>query len=520
MVCFVQLNAQEPCGTDKVEAYLLQTDSDHAEERRQVQQAIRSYIEQGDNARQGTFTIPVVVHVLHLGEPVGQGSNISEAQIIDAIDGLNLRFNNTNGPGTNAGIEFFLAQRSPALLETNGITRVDASGITDYATLGMIKNSEPNSNESALKSLNNWPHEDYYNIWVVHDFSTAIGGFAYFPTNSNFSEDGTTILASLMTGSSSVLAHELGHGLDLYHTFEGANDQTGNCPPNSNCEQQGDFVCDTPPHLEEDCGSTDCGTGDLDNSFRNFMSYCGSTNLFTDGQGQRMVAALATTTRSTLVTSDGCVEAPPCLDETYTFDETTCDIDLSGTQTDIFQTALGCDSTIVTNVEFIPSSEPGFEYTVFDLTVNFNSTAINADLIEWDFGDGNTRSGVSVLSHIYSETGIYEVVQKVSNQCGIDSAVQTINLNVTNLNEEVFTNKGMVIPNPNNGSFMYQPASSAVTTVMKVSVIDLNGRLIHDLNMEGRAIADLSLEGISPGLYFLQASIEDRVIDFVKIAVY
>ena len=35
------------------------------------------------------YTIPVVVHVLHLGEQLGVGTNISDAQIQSAINNLN-----------------------------------------------------------------------------------------------------------------------------------------------------------------------------------------------------------------------------------------------------------------------------------------------------------------------------------------------------------------------------------------------------------------------------------------------
>ena len=36
--------------------------------------------------------IPIVVHVLHLGEPIGTGTNISDQQIFDAVEGTNERW--------------------------------------------------------------------------------------------------------------------------------------------------------------------------------------------------------------------------------------------------------------------------------------------------------------------------------------------------------------------------------------------------------------------------------------------
>ncbi|MBK6829180.1 MAG: hypothetical protein IPG86_21090 [Chitinophagaceae bacterium] len=43
------------------------------------------------------FIIPVVVHIVHNGEPVGTGTNISYAQVKSQLDALNAGFFNYNG---------------------------------------------------------------------------------------------------------------------------------------------------------------------------------------------------------------------------------------------------------------------------------------------------------------------------------------------------------------------------------------------------------------------------------------
>lgn len=56
-------------------------------------------------------------------------------------------------------------------------------------------------------------------------------------------------------------------------------------------------------------------------------------------------------------------------------------------------------------------------------TLSFPDTIVN--VYSWDFGDGNTGSGLSV-SHTYPEEGIYPVCLSVTNNCGSFSSCQHI----------------------------------------------------------------------------------------------
>jgi hypothetical protein len=78
-------------------------------------------------------------------------------------------------------------------------------------------------------------------IWVVHDICGPIAGYAYYPTGNEY--DGTVIDILSMNYESGVLSHEIGHGLNLKHTFSG--DDEACCPVNEDCLEDGDEICDT-----------------------------------------------------------------------------------------------------------------------------------------------------------------------------------------------------------------------------------------------------------------------------------
>lgn len=305
------------CGTDERHEHLMTTNATYKKNFLFNSHQLDSVLHTrpgNRNTLPPQYTIPLVVHVIHLGEPVGTGSNISDAQIMDAINGLNERYANNNGQGTDCEIDFCLATQTPDGCPTNGILRVNGSGVPMYAIEGIEFNSPCGADETAIKTLSHWSPLDYYNVWVVHDICGDWSGYASFPNGGDY--DGTVIGAAFMNGDSKILAHELGHGLNIRHTFNG--DGGGiNCPINNNCAVEGDAICDTPPHRRGDCdGSNPCSNeGVWDNSRYNWMSYCdipAHIGRFTSDQRDRMHACLAVYPRNALLNSIACtpIELP------------------------------------------------------------------------------------------------------------------------------------------------------------------------------------------------------------------
>jgi hypothetical protein len=90
---------------------------------RDLQQKMASLAEKRKGLRTTAevINIPIIVHVIHNGEPVGTGLNISAAQVQSQLDVLNEDFRrkpgtpgfNTNAVGADIEIEFCLAKLDP-----------------------------------------------------------------------------------------------------------------------------------------------------------------------------------------------------------------------------------------------------------------------------------------------------------------------------------------------------------------------------------------------------------------------
>lgn len=327
----------ERCLSDIIHDKLMATNPEYAHRSKTNEILLQKSIANNGGGNQtltATFTIPCVVHVIHLGEAVGTGTNISNAQILSAISSLTDAFRKLpgsafDGNGVDTGIEFCLAQKDPSGNPTSGIDRINGTGTGNYENVGVDGTT---NNEAAIKALSFWDNEKYYNIWVVSEIDNNGGGsgtqgYAYYPPGAPFTEDGTIILYNAFgfdpggslgynlksyTNLNMTMIHEMGHALDLFHTFKG--DGSGStCPPNTpgQCATEGDLVCDIPPHMRSqsncvaDGTANSCSSGSTALDFQhNYMDYSSDacTNMFTAGQSTRTTATL-NTLRSSLVTT-------------------------------------------------------------------------------------------------------------------------------------------------------------------------------------------------------------------------
>lgn len=475
-------SAQDLCGTDEFHSHKMNTDLEYRENYNRIQSDMQNIIDNGLAERSGEeehYVIPVVVHVIHLGEAVGTGSNISEEQIQGALDGLNERFANMIGNGLDIQMSFCLAKRNPQGCPTNGIVRVNGISLPFYQEGGITRGGKSECSNAAhdedVKDLSNWPVNQYYNIWVVHAICGGWAGYAYYPWGSMY--DGAVMHRSYMTYSSTTLTHEIGHAFNLPHTFNGDNNGA-NCPLNSNCVVDGDMVCDTPPHKIGDCGSSNpCTTeGVWDNSRRNYMSYCGGTNRFTQGQKDRMRASMQVPPRANLRNSNACSPSnfstsfaktnvscpglcdgvisvePGCVGEyTYLWNN-------EETGTSINQLCPGSYSVTISDA--VSETSTVLEFEIFDAPVIDTTTIINnIGVLAFCEGGSVTLSstiqgtyawsnGATSSSIVVDETGTYSVT--------VTSALGCIN-NSSFIDVEVYPSPDVMLTLPDVVNYMDNP---------------------------------------------------------------
>ncbi|AUD05498.1 M43 family zinc metalloprotease [Spirosoma pollinicola] len=328
-----QLQAQTPqqCATMQMDSVLRARHPELgtlADFERALQKKMVDLKKQMANGRTGlatVITIPVVVHVVHNGEAVGSGRNISQAQVQAQLVTLNEDYRrkagtrgfNDNPLGADIEIEFCSAVVNPqgqAMAEP-GIDRYN----------GNQANWNQNNIEGVLKPSTYWNPDKYYNIWVVDLNDVVSGGgqllgYAQFPSQSNLagiptdspaSTDGVvidyrsfgnaekgnfpTMRATYNLGRT--LSHETGHWLGLRHIWGDAN-----------CGD--DFCADTPPQASASSGCplgrVSCGST---NMVQNYMDYSNDAcmNIFTLNQKDRIRAVMALSPRRlSLLSSNVC----------------------------------------------------------------------------------------------------------------------------------------------------------------------------------------------------------------------
>ncbi len=361
------------------------------------------------NTNSVTITIPVVIYVVHDGQPLGVGSNISDVQVNTQITALNTYFssyglkfclatkagNTTNIPGTGV-------QNTPGILHINNAALADHDSNTELSALVNTANSSIT-------------RDKYLRIWVVKSIdgpTSGIKGYSMFPNTSSvfdgvvmqydvFGDEvgsscpGCTLMPIYNQGK--ILVHEVGHYLGLYHTFHescaGMNSST--------CSLEGDRVCDTPPVAAPNYG---CVSGinscheaspDLPDDIHNFMDYGDNVCIyqFTSGQKDRMYNAL-NLSRSELFSYDNLIYTGVC-----------------GYQNLI--------SATVTPSTYTPCA---------GVPVTFQSLAQPNATYAWNFGDPasgvNNTSTLQNPSHTFTASSLpYNVTLVVTN--GTESVMST-----------------------------------------------------------------------------------------------
>ncbi len=288
------------------------------------------------------YTIPIIFHIIHTGQTVGTGYNLSLAQINSQITRLNADYRKLNSDfstyvtqtglssvAADCEITFCAAKVSPtgSVLAEPGVDRILASskGWTSppyTASSAYLENT--------IKVGSSWDPTKYFNVWVT-EMGGGILGYAQFPTVPNGTAPITDMVGMggaaatdgvvvnyLNLGASGAanapynlgrtLTHESGHWLGLRHIW--GDDGTA-------CTGS-DYTTDTPNQAGENytCPTTNgavvtdgCTAASPGVNYQNYMDYSDDKCMvmFTAGQKARMQACMANCARRTsLNTSTVC----------------------------------------------------------------------------------------------------------------------------------------------------------------------------------------------------------------------
>ena len=321
-----QLTAQEnfkKCITTRLVEQELVSNPDYAKGRGNAIAENIAWIK-ANNSEKTTLNIPVVIHIIHKNthSNIGIGTNISNAQIEDALKILNEDYSKTNpeypNPPRNTflnnwgnpNLKFCLATIDPNGNPTNGITRTSTTKASfDADTEGNDMKRVSTSGKDA------WNPSKYLNIWVCNLSNSGGGGmtlgYAYLPglPSWNSWKDGLvidfqyfgTIGGASPSSDGRTATHEIGHYLGLNHTF--CESQSGGC-----CDNDENNVNDTPAAddgiyfgtVNLTTNNNTCNDLQYTNIFNtnvldmdeNFMSYASNTWMFTNDQVNVMSATL------------------------------------------------------------------------------------------------------------------------------------------------------------------------------------------------------------------------------------
>ncbi|MPL98048.1 hypothetical protein SDC9_44246 [bioreactor metagenome] len=284
-----------------------------------------------DTLISGKRVIPVVFHIIH----VYGAENISDDQVYDAIEKLNIDYNLQNADTADT-YPLFKSRAADCQIEFR-LARIDPDG---NCTSGIIHHYDPQTNYGYFNTMAQycWTPSKYMNIFAVNFIypegmslpdGAFIGGMSPFPPSNTLTQaltggdtlmDGVLIrqdcIGTIGTGAdmagmginllNRTFTHETGHYFNLYHPFQSmyaafgidgcgnlfltTGDEVDDTPPVAVATQNTSLNCFTPGSINS-CTNDSPDEPDMIENYMDYQwGYC--TNIFSLGQLDRINTTL------------------------------------------------------------------------------------------------------------------------------------------------------------------------------------------------------------------------------------
>lgn len=163
----------------------------------------------------------------------------------------------------------------------------------------------------------------------------------------------------------------------------------------------------------------------------------------------------------------------------------------------------GCSASDSVFFSIIP--DPVADFSIATDTAAFTITTTdlssNADLIIWEFGDGQSDTAVSVV-HTYAP-GAYELCMITVNDCARDTMCIPVSFQAVNLEDE-FSEVSLTI-SPNPASDLLSVDAEGLMEDVQIHILNLEGKLLESTSMlVGTAKKQLEVSHLPEGIYLLQ----------------
>jgi PKD repeat protein len=504
----------EFCGTDSLHDEKMKSDPDYKKRHEEMLESIGTAASSQRRLPNGVLQVPVVVHVMHKGETIGTGTNISDEEVKLGLKYLNNYWRSISdtygdGDGVDMKIEFVLAIQDPNGNMTNGIDRVDLSTDDAYVNNGVNRRENSGISDTELKAYSVWDPYRYYNVWIIDEIDNTncftgtsyIAGYAYYASAHGQSVDGSVVLiCTYLEEGSNTWAHEMGHALNLPHTFDGDDPDNGICGD--------DGIPDTPEHIRTsgitpsiywDCGTTTSNNCDLafnqvinpetgytrssgthqDHMF-NHMDYSGCSSEFTGGQRNVATNALTAGRGSRKSYFEGSALVP-----------------VAAAVVDFNSPSIICLGDVTTFTDLSANTPNSFTNNGYD-NISF----------AWTFDNGADTAITSTdqnPSIIFSNSGTYDVTLEITNLQGTSSLTKQNSFIITSSSLPTYCEVTSLNSLGNYGTGVTRVSFnnlSNITSTSNVSPIvrdfrcskntQINVDISYDLTVDYNAINDYS----------------------------